>query len=269
MGVWAAGSGERMPTLADAIPRYVETVTIWAHADAAGRNRRAQAGRAAPPARRRSLSRGGGMKEHPDANDTLRTEGAEGVVHGRHDRARKFKGNSPRPPPPQPVLSAAELMSMTFPPIKYVVPGVMVEGLTFLVGKPGLGKSWLLLHTAIAVARGGFTLGDIHSIEGDVLYCALEDNPRRLKTRLIKLLGPAQTAETFAATFETNVLGVVLSMKHEVRVMQPQGSGSIINISSTYGHRGAAYASIYVGAKHAVEGITKSVALELAKTGIV
>ena len=77
-----------------------------------------------------------------------------------------------------------------------------------------------------------------------------------------------QTAETFNQTFETNVLGVVLSMKHEVRAMQAQGSGSIINISSTYGHRGAAYASIYVGAKHAVEGITKSVALELAKSGI-
>jgi NAD(P)-dependent dehydrogenase (short-subunit alcohol dehydrogenase family) len=71
-----------------------------------------------------------------------------------------------------------------------------------------------------------------------------------------------------AATFETNVLGVVLSMKHEVRAMQPQGSGSIINISSTYGHEGAAYASIYVGAKHAIEGITKSVALETAKSGI-
>jgi NAD(P)-dependent dehydrogenase (short-subunit alcohol dehydrogenase family) len=77
-----------------------------------------------------------------------------------------------------------------------------------------------------------------------------------------------QTAETFNQTFETNVLGVVLSMKHEVRAMQAQGSGSIINVSSTYGHRGAAYASIYVGAKHAVEGITKSVALELAKSGI-
>src|SRR6201998_70970 len=63
-----------------------------------------------------------------------------------------------------------------------------------------------------------------------------------------------QTAESFAATFETNVLGVVLSMKHEVRAMQVQGSGSIINISSTYGHKGAAFASIYVGAKHAVEG---------------
>jgi NAD(P)-dependent dehydrogenase (short-subunit alcohol dehydrogenase family) len=77
-----------------------------------------------------------------------------------------------------------------------------------------------------------------------------------------------QTAESFAATFETNVLGVVLSMKHEVRAMQAQGSGSIINISSTYGHKGGAFASIYAGSKHAVEGITKSVALEVARSGI-
>jgi NAD(P)-dependent dehydrogenase (short-subunit alcohol dehydrogenase family) len=77
-----------------------------------------------------------------------------------------------------------------------------------------------------------------------------------------------QTAETYAATFDTNVLGVLLSMKHQVRVMQEQGSGSIINISSTYGHEGAARAAVYVGSKHAVEGITKSVALEVAGSGI-
>jgi NAD(P)-dependent dehydrogenase (short-subunit alcohol dehydrogenase family) len=77
-----------------------------------------------------------------------------------------------------------------------------------------------------------------------------------------------QTAKSFAATFDTNVLGIVLSMKHEVLAMQRQGRGSIVNISSTYGHQGAAFASIYVGAKHAVEGITKSVALEVAKSGI-
>lgn len=77
-----------------------------------------------------------------------------------------------------------------------------------------------------------------------------------------------QTGESYAATFDTNVLGVVLSMKHEVRAMQAQGSGAIVNISSTYGHEGAAGASIYVGSKHAIEGITKSVALELAKSGI-
>src|SRR4026209_1678407 len=77
-----------------------------------------------------------------------------------------------------------------------------------------------------------------------------------------------QTSESFAATFDTNVLGVILSMKHEVRVMQAQGSGSIINISSTYGHEGTAGASVYVSSKHAVEGVTKSVALETAKSGI-
>jgi NAD(P)-dependent dehydrogenase (short-subunit alcohol dehydrogenase family) len=77
-----------------------------------------------------------------------------------------------------------------------------------------------------------------------------------------------QTAESYAATFDTNVLGVLLSMKHEVRAMQKQGSGNIINISSTYGHRGAAGASVYVASKHAVEGITKSVALEVVASGI-
>ena len=76
------------------------------------------------------------------------------------------------------------------------------------------------------------------------------------------------TEAEFHRQFDTNVLGVILSMKHEVRVMQGQGSGSIVNISSTYGHEGAAGASIYVGSKHAVEGITKSVALEVAKSGI-
>ena len=77
-----------------------------------------------------------------------------------------------------------------------------------------------------------------------------------------------QTADSFAATFDTNVLGLILSMKHEVRAMQGQGGGNIVNISSTYGHEGAAGASVYVGSKHAVEGVTKSAALETAKSGI-
>src|ERR1700737_3464738 len=77
-----------------------------------------------------------------------------------------------------------------------------------------------------------------------------------------------QTAASYAATFDTNVLGVILSMKHEVLAMQRQGSGSIVNISSTYGHQGAAFAAVYVAAKHAVEGMTKSVALEVAMFGI-
>jgi NAD(P)-dependent dehydrogenase (short-subunit alcohol dehydrogenase family) len=77
-----------------------------------------------------------------------------------------------------------------------------------------------------------------------------------------------QTAESYAATFDTNVLGTLLSMKHELRVMQPQGSGSIVNVSSAHGSVGAPGASVYVESKHAVEGMTKSAALEVAGTGI-
>jgi NAD(P)-dependent dehydrogenase (short-subunit alcohol dehydrogenase family) len=77
-----------------------------------------------------------------------------------------------------------------------------------------------------------------------------------------------QTAESYAATFDSNVLGVLLSMKHELRVMLPLGSGSIVNVSSAYGSVGAAGASVYVASKHAVEGMTKSAALEVAGTGV-
>jgi AAA domain/Bifunctional DNA primase/polymerase, N-terminal len=86
-------------------------------------------------------------------------------------------------------ITMETLKMMTFPPLKYVVPEILVEGLTLLAGKPKVGKSWLLLHAAIAVARGGFTLGTLHCIEGDVLYCALEDSPRRMQSRGTKLLG--------------------------------------------------------------------------------
>jgi NAD(P)-dependent dehydrogenase (short-subunit alcohol dehydrogenase family) len=77
-----------------------------------------------------------------------------------------------------------------------------------------------------------------------------------------------QTEDSYAATFDTNVLGVLLSMKHELRVMLPQGSGSIVNVSSAYGSVGAPGAAVYVGSKHAVEGMTKSAALEVAGTGV-
>ena len=77
-----------------------------------------------------------------------------------------------------------------------------------------------------------------------------------------------QTTESYAAAFDTNVLGTLLSMKHEMRVMQAQGSGSIVNLSSTMGQRGAANASLYTASKHAVEGLTKSGALEGAPFGV-
>jgi NAD(P)-dependent dehydrogenase (short-subunit alcohol dehydrogenase family) len=77
-----------------------------------------------------------------------------------------------------------------------------------------------------------------------------------------------QTAESYAATFDTNVLGTLLSMKHELRVMLAPGHGSIVNLSSVVGQIGVAGASVYTASKHAVEGLTKSAALEAAASGV-
>jgi len=77
-----------------------------------------------------------------------------------------------------------------------------------------------------------------------------------------------QTAETYSQVFDTNVLGVLLCLKHEMRVMREQKAGSIVNISSIVGHRGFPGASIYVASKHAVEGLTKSAALEGVEFGV-
>ena len=77
-----------------------------------------------------------------------------------------------------------------------------------------------------------------------------------------------QTAESYQAVFDTNVLGTLFGMKHALRVMQPQGCGSVINLSSTMGERGAANMTLYAGSKHAVEGMTKSAALEAAAFGV-
>jgi NAD(P)-dependent dehydrogenase (short-subunit alcohol dehydrogenase family) len=77
-----------------------------------------------------------------------------------------------------------------------------------------------------------------------------------------------QTSDSYAATFDTNVLGTLLSMKHELRVMMAQHGGSIVNVSSTYGHAGTRNASVYAASKHAVEGLTTSAALEVAGSGV-
>lgn len=80
--------------------------------------------------------------------------------------------------------SASSLLAKPLPPIEFVVPGYLPPGLSVLAGKPKLGKSWLSLDLALAVATGGLALGKIPVEQGSVLYLALEDNERRLQQRL-------------------------------------------------------------------------------------
>jgi len=138
------------------------------------------------------------------------------------------------------------------------------EGQELVAELQGLGAESIFVHTDVrnenevrdlvdqAVARFG-------RLDVAVNCAGTEGKP-----------GPVteQTAETYAATFDTNVLGTLLSMKHEMRVMLNQGSGNIVNVSSTYGRTGATGASVYAASKHAVEGLTKSAALEAAASGV-
>ncbi len=79
---------------------------------------------------------------------------------------------------------------------------------------------------------------------------------------------PEADAATYHQVFDTNVKGVFFSMKHQIPALLASGGGVIINNSSIAGHVGFAGASLYAASKHAVVGLTKTAALELAKTGI-
>lgn len=110
-------------------------------------------------------------------------------------------GNVAKPDPKRPVIgTAAALKKMTFAPIRYIVPGYIAEGCTLLAGRPKLGKSWMVMEMALAVARGGTCLGGIQCEQGDVLMLALEDNQRRLHSRIKKLM-PALVQSGWPETF--------------------------------------------------------------------
>ena len=129
------------------------------------------------------------------------------VVEGIYERARKLheleikkaaNDNAPRPKTAPTIITAAELQHRVMEPLKWVVPGYVPEGFTLLSGRPKIGKSWLNLDIALGVARGSKCLGTIRCEKGDVLYLALEDNERRLKSRIDKLTGVIVTAGSTA-----------------------------------------------------------------------
>src|SRR5260370_11377491 len=82
--------------------------------------------------------------------------------------------------------------------------------------------------------------------------------------------GPLEQAieAEYQRIFDINVWGVLNSMRHEIPMMLKNGGGAIVNTSSVAGHVGLAQVSVYIASKHAVEGLTKSVALEFAKQNI-
>jgi len=106
---------------------------------------------------------------------------------GTNGRANP-RENPPRQELRPEVFTAAELQVMELPEPQWAIPQIVPQGLSLLAGKPKLGKSWLALNLALAVATGGVALGSVGVERGDVLYLALEDTKRRLKDRIAKLM---------------------------------------------------------------------------------
>src|SRR3712207_5876754 len=92
-------------------------------------------------------------------------------------------------------ISASDLLRKQFDPLRWIVPELIPEGLTLLAGPPKIGKSWLCLDLALAVAGYGQFLDEVEVETGDVLYLALDDTQRRLQERIRRLLGEKPVPE--------------------------------------------------------------------------
>lgn len=139
-----------------------------------------------------------------------------------------------------------------------------------------LGKALEKEVNAIAPGSALFIRAD-HALEADNKR-AVDETVRRFgrldgavnNAAVEGTAGPITetSTEVYKQVFDINVLGVLMGMKHQVPAMLKSGGGSIVNTTSGLGHVGMANLHVYTGSKHAVEGITKSVALELAQKGI-
>jgi hypothetical protein len=107
------------------------------------------------------------------------------------------------PAPTVKTFSAADLLSMELPEPRWAVESIVPEGLSVLAGKPKLGKSWLAMDLALAVAWGGVALGSTKVEAGGVLFLALEDTRRRLQSRLKKLLSRTDATAPTPLTLAT------------------------------------------------------------------
>ena len=80
--------------------------------------------------------------------------------------------------------STTTIMSTRYPPLRAIVAGYLYEGFTVLAGRQKLGKTWLGIDWAVAVATGGIAMGSIACDQGDVLYIDMENGPRRIQGRI-------------------------------------------------------------------------------------
>jgi AAA domain len=116
-------------------------------------------------------------------------------------------------------FTVAELMRKELPPVREVVPGVVPEGVSLLVGKPKMRKTFTALGLCISVATGGFAFGKIPVERGEALFLALEDNERRLQKRLGVMIHEGADLTGFHIALEWPRLDEVVSKSWRRRLL--------------------------------------------------
>jgi hypothetical protein len=110
------------------------------------------------------------------------------------------------------VVTASWLDQQVFPPLEWIVEGILPEGMGLIVAPPKVGKSWLVNNVALACAAGGTALGAISVKRRPVLLLALEDGHRRLQSRFRILMEGQplpEALETCTKATSREAMGVV------------------------------------------------------------
>lgn len=126
------------------------------------------------------------------------------------------------------------LDAQVFEPLRWMVPGIVPEGATILVGGPKVGKSWLAYGIALAVASGGDVLGTLSVEQRPVLMLALEDGDRRLQQRGRVLMQGDPLPELFEYMTRTGE-GTVIEIINAWLLLLPTGGREPLVILDTYG----------------------------------
>lgn len=153
-------------------------------------------------------------------------------------------------------IKATDLIAKDLPEPRWSVPGVLAEGLALLAGPLKIGKSWLALNLGIAIASGGVALGRIRVEGGDVLYLSLEDNERRLKARLVSVLGGERCPERLTLATQAPKLNEgLLSWLDAWAVKRPAGRLIVIDVLQKVRPPSAKNGSMYADDYKTVEGL--------------
>lgn len=150
-----------------------------------------------------------GFRKYLDRTDEQAERRYTDLAVGALEKVGAEDSRKRDPKTPQ-VVSAADLMQKEFEPLKWVVPDILPEGVSLLVGKAKIGKSWMGLGLGVGVAKGSEVFGKAVE-KGPCLYLALEDNERRLQRRLGQSLrsgtGPYVAPEGFDLATEWPRIG--------------------------------------------------------------